>query len=120
MAGFTATFAPGPIVLTSSTRLRFAQLLIVITPAIWSTNYIVARWAPGVVEPHLLAFLRWLIAFMLMLPLAWKELRAEWSSWIREWKDMLVLGGLGMWICGAFVYIGAQTTEAVNLSLIHI
>lgn len=75
--------------------------------------------APGVIEPHLLAFLRWFIAFSLMLPLAWSELRAQWPVWIREWKDLLVLGALGMWICGAFVYIGGRTTEAVNIGLIY-
>lgn len=105
--------------MTPVTRLRFAQLLIVITPAIWSTNYIVARAAPGIIEPHLLAFLRWLIAFLIMLPLAWTELREQWPNWIREWKDMLLLGGLGMWVCGAFVYIGGETTEAINIGLIY-
>ena len=106
-------------VLSSAARLRMAQLLIVVTPAIWSTNYIVARAAPGVIEPHLLAFLRWLIAFLLMLPLAWGELRSRWPEWRREWKDLLLLGGLGMWICGAFVYIGGETTEAINIGLIY-
>ena len=106
-------------VLTAASRLRFAQLLIVITPAIWSTNYIVARAAPGVIEPHLLAFLRWLIAFLLMLPLAWRELSERWPEWRHEWKGLLVLGALGMWICGAFVYIGGETTEAINIGLIY-
>jgi drug/metabolite transporter (DMT)-like permease len=30
-----------------------------------------------------------------------------------------VLGALGMWICGAFVYQGAHTTSATNVSLIY-
>ena len=30
-----------------------------------------------------------------------------------------VLGALGMWICGAFVYIGGQTTVAINISLLY-
>ena len=105
--------------MSSATRLRLAQLLIIVTPAIWSTNYIVARAAPGVIEPHLLAFLRWLFAFSLMLPLAWTELRQQWPNWIGEWRDLLLLGALGMWICGAFVYIGGETTEAINIGLIY-
>jgi drug/metabolite transporter (DMT)-like permease len=31
----------------------------------------------------------------------------------------LLLGALGMWVCGAFVYIGAQTSPAVNIGLIY-
>jgi drug/metabolite transporter (DMT)-like permease len=37
----------------------------------------------------------------------------------REWADLLVLGALGMWICGAFVYIGGRTTTATNIGLIY-
>jgi drug/metabolite transporter (DMT)-like permease len=32
---------------------------------------------------------------------------------------MLVLGALGMWICGAFVYIGARSTTATNIGLLY-
>jgi len=32
---------------------------------------------------------------------------------------MLVLGALGMWVCGAFVYIGGRTTSAVNIGLLY-
>ena len=98
---------------------RVSLLLIVITPALWSANYLVARYAPGIISPHLLAFLRWLIAFGLMLPFAWSELRRSWPVWRSEWKEMLFLGALGMWICGAFVYIGGETTEALNIGLLY-
>src|SRR5690606_950218 len=46
-------------------------------------------------------------------------LRAYWPTWRREWRDLLVLGGLGMWICGAFVYIGARTSSGTNMGLIY-
>ncbi len=98
---------------------RLPLLLIIITPAMWSANYLVARYAPGIDAPHLLAFLRWSMAFCLMLPFAWPELRREWPQWRREWKEMIFLGALGMWICGAFVYIGGETTAALNIGLLY-
>ena len=73
----------------------------------------------GLVEPHMLAFLRWLCALGLMLPLALPALVRRWPQWRREWRQLLVLGGLGMWICGAFVYLGAQTTSATNIGLLY-
>jgi drug/metabolite transporter (DMT)-like permease len=36
-----------------------------------------------------------------------------------EWPHLLVLGALGMWICGAWVYIAARTTSAANIALIY-
>ena len=62
----------------------------------WSANYIVARYAPGIIGPHLLAFLRWFFAFCLMLPIALPELRVKWPEWWRDWPEFLLLGALGM------------------------
>ncbi len=100
-------------------RRRFAHALLFIAPAMWSANYLVARLAPGVIEPHLLALLRWTFALLLMLPIAAGELRRQWPRWREEIPDMVVLGALGMWICGAFVYIGGRTTTAANIGLLY-
>jgi drug/metabolite transporter (DMT)-like permease len=105
--------------LKPSRRHRIAQLLLWITPALWSSNYIIARAADGVIAPHALALGRWLLALALLLPLSAGVLIAGFGQWQREWKQLLLLGGLGMWICGAFVYQGAMTTSAVNIGLIY-
>lgn len=100
-------------------RQRLAQALLFITPLFWSMNYIGARSAVGHIGGHQLALGRWTLALLIMLPFAWRELRDRWPDWRSEIPSMLVLGGLGMWICGAFVYIGAQTTPAVNIGLLY-
>jgi drug/metabolite transporter (DMT)-like permease len=96
-----------------------AQLLLWITPALWSSNYIIARASDGVIAPHALALGRWTLALALLLPLSAGALAAGFEAWRHEWKQMLVLGTLGMWICGAFVYLGAHTTSATNIGLIY-
>ena len=55
-------------------RQRLALALLWITPALWSVNYIVARKAPGVVEPHLLALGRWALAGLVVGGIAHREL----------------------------------------------
>ena len=91
-----------------------------IVPLAWSSNYLIARAAAGVIAPHSLALGRWSLAFALMLPLAWHALARQDSHWLREeWRQLLLLGGLGMWICGAFVYLGGQTTSSANIALIY-
>jgi drug/metabolite transporter (DMT)-like permease len=47
------------------------------------------------------------------------ELRAKRAAIAREWKQFVVLGALGMWVCGAFVYIGGRSTSAVNIGLLY-
>ena len=100
-------------------RRRLAQALLFVTPAFWSMNYIGARAAVGHIDGHQLALGRWALALLVMLPFAWRELRDQWPRWRAEIPQMTVLGALGMWVCGAFVYIGAQTTTAVNIGLLY-
>lgn len=103
----------------SAQRQRWARVLLFVTPALWSVNYLVARAAADVIAPHMLAFWRWSLAGTLLAILARRDIITHRHAITREWKQLLVLGALGMWICGAFVYIGGRTTTATNISLIY-
>lgn len=104
---------------TPSSRERLALWLLWITPALWSVNYLVARTAPGVIEPHMLAIGRWALAGSVLSFIARKELWREGRSTLQVAWQYLVLGGLGMLICGAWVYQGAKSTTAMNIALIY-
>ncbi len=115
----TGTPVVGAMAKHSETELRIAQALIFIAPALWSVNYLVARWAPGVIAPHALALGRWVVAAAVLAFVCRTELIAKRHLIGAEWRQFLVLGALGMWICGAFVYIGGRTTSAVNIGLLY-
>jgi drug/metabolite transporter (DMT)-like permease len=104
---------------TPESRQRLALTLLWITPALWSINYIVARSAPGVVQPHVLALGRWGLAGLVLALLARQELWRERQHLLRQGWQYLVLGSLGMLVCGAWVYHGAHTTSAINIALIY-
>ena len=101
------------------TDRRWAVALLFITPALWSVNYLVGRIAPGIIAPHMLALLRWGLAGLILAAFAWPELLAKRSDLFKNGWHYLVLGALGMWICGAWVYIGARSTSATNIALIY-
>lgn len=103
----------------SEGHARWARGLLFIVPAFWSTNYVIARLAQGVIGPHTLAFGRWTVAGLILLPFVWQGLRRDPTVWRREGRQMLVLGALGMWICGAWVYIAGRTTTSTNIALIY-
>jgi len=103
----------------AAARVRLARALIWVVPALWSSNYLVARLADGVIAPHALASARWTLAALLMLPIVGRGLLRD-TAWLRrEWAHLLVLGALGMWICGAWVYLAARSTTATNIGLIY-
>ncbi len=100
-------------------RPRWATALLFVVPALWSSNYVIARLADGVVHPHALAFGRWALALALLLPFVGAELWRRRAALAAERGQLLVLGALGMWICGAWVYLGGRSTSATNIALIY-
>ena len=64
-------------------------MLLWTVPLLWSSNCIIARLAHGVFAPHALAFGRWSLAALFLLP--WLG-RGLWSRReAREWKQLLEL-----------------------------
>ena len=98
---------------------RLAFTLIWLVPSLWTVNYIVARLAPGVIGPYLLALGRWAIAGAVLVALCAPELWRERHHIRRCWWQYLILGTLGMLVCGAWVYQGARSTGAMNIALIY-
>jgi len=90
-----------------------------LTPALWAVNFIVARTAPGVIDPYTLALGRWGLAGVVLVALTYQELWQHRSHLRAVWYQYIVLGFLGMLVCGAWVYVGARTTSAMNISLIY-
>lgn len=103
----------------ASSRRRVALVLLWLLPAIWSSNYLIARVAGPHVPPHVLAFGRWGIVFALLLAFNARSVAAHPGRLLAEWRQSLVLGALGMWICGAWVYLAGHTTSTTNLGLIY-
>jgi drug/metabolite transporter (DMT)-like permease len=103
----------------ADSRRRLALILIWIIPALWAVNYIGARFARGVVEPHTLALGRWALAGLILTLLSRKELWPQRHAILKVWPQYIVLGTFGMLICGAWVYLGAKTTQAMNIALIY-
>ncbi|MDI1284270.1 MAG: DMT family transporter [Reyranella sp.] len=99
-------------------RRRLAWLLLFLSPAFFAVNMLMARYATFV-PPNALALGRWLLVALLLLPFAWPRLVRHRHALTREGPDLLMLGAIGMWICGAWVYIGGRTTPALNIGLIY-
>jgi drug/metabolite transporter (DMT)-like permease len=93
--------------------------LLWFTPALWSVNYVVARTAPGIISPHVLALGRWFLAGLILAFISRTELWRARQHTLNVWPQYVALGTLGMLICGAWVYWAAETTTAINIALIY-
>jgi drug/metabolite transporter (DMT)-like permease len=94
-------------------------LLLTLTVLFWSGNMVVGRGIRADVPPLALAFWRWAIAFLLVLPLAWPHLKTQWPLLRQGWKPVVILGLLGVGSYNTFAYIGLQFTSATNAVLLN-
>ncbi|MFV3130667.1 DMT family transporter [Niveispirillum sp. KHB5.9] len=94
-------------------------LLLAASPLLFGSNVLAARFVAGEIPAVAMAFWRWALALLFLAPFIWNELVAGWPEFRRDWRGFLLLGSLGMGICGAPVYLAGQTTTATNISLIY-
>ncbi|MCV6903701.1 MAG: DMT family transporter [Achromobacter xylosoxidans] len=93
--------------------------MLLAAPALFASNMVAARWAhDATLPPVFLAFGRWLIAFLILLPLAAPALLRHRQALWRGLPTLLPLAVLGMGVAVAPQYIGAQSTSATNIALI--
>lgn len=98
---------------------RWAMVLIWLVPFLWTVNIVASRQAPGVVSPNVLALGRWTLAGSILTVFSARELwQHRCVLWQQRWRYLL-LGGCGMWICGAWVYLAGESTVSMNISLIY-
>lgn len=100
-------------------RRRIAVLVMIATPLAFSTNLVFGRHVVGDVAPFTLAFIRWASVALVLAPLALREKEAVGAVLAARAGHLAVLGFLGMWICGAIVYLGLRYTTATNATLIY-
>ena len=101
------------------TRLANPYLLLTLTALFWSGNMIVGRAFSADLSPLALAFWRWILTLLLVLPFAWPHLRSQWSRLIAGWKAVAVMGVLSVSIYNVFAYLALRSTTATNASMLN-
>jgi drug/metabolite transporter (DMT)-like permease len=94
-------------------------LLLSVTALCWAGNAIVGRLAAGHIPPVTLSFLRWSLAFLLILPFAWKHLVRDWSAIRARLGIMVVLSITGIGAFNTLQYWALEHTEALNTLLLQ-
>jgi drug/metabolite transporter (DMT)-like permease len=101
---------------TPALTARAAALLLV-PPVLWAGNAITGRLVHELISPLTLNFFRWGLAFLLLLPIAYKVLQRNSALW-SKWKRFAVLGFLGVGCYNSFQYLALQTSSPINVTLV--
>lgn len=93
-------------------------LLAVLATIIWAGNFIIARGVIKTIPPVSLAFYRWLLATLILLPFAWKAFSLEFPVIRKRFLYFLFTAITGVSVFNTLVYIAGHYSPAVNLALI--
>ena len=84
-----------------------------------ASNLVVARGGVEYVPPISLAFWRWTLVFLILLPFTYPSLKKNYKVIKKEYKKLLFLGAMGCGVCGAFPFLAGQTTTVTNMGIIY-
>ena len=97
----------------------YPYLLLALTALFWSGNMVVGRGIRGDVPPLGLAFWRWTLALLILLPIALPHLRTQWPALRRNIVPVVLLGALGVGGYNTFAYLALQHTTAINATMLN-
>ena len=84
-----------------------------------ASNLVVARGGVEYVPPISLAFWRWTLVFLILLPFTYPSLKKNYKVIKKEYKKLFFLGAMGCGVCGAFPFLAGQTTTVTNMGIIY-
>ena len=84
-----------------------------------ASNLIVARGGVEHVPPISLAFWRWAVVVLILLPFTYSLLINNFNIIKKEFKKLFFLGAMGCGVCGAFPFLAGETTTVTNMGIIY-
>ncbi len=85
----------------------------------WAGNIVLAKGVATLIPPTALAFWRWFVAFLILLPLTWPYVKRDWDTALAGWKILALLALFGVTSFNTLLYMAMHTTTAINGALIQ-
>lgn len=101
----------------SSSTLAYAGLCL--APLFWAGNAVLARAVVNEIPPVSLAFWRWLIAFIILLPIGLPAVIRQWQTIKSALPQLTALSIFSIILFSTSLYEAALTTTAINIAIIN-
>lgn len=104
---------------TNSPSLLSTLPLLILPPLLWAGNFVVGRAIREDIPPMTLSFGRWVLAFLIILPFAWKLMKRDWRLyWQYRWL-VIGTGIVGVASFNTLIYAGLHSTTTNNALLLN-
>lgn len=95
-----------------------AYVLLTITSLLWGGNTVIGRYVAGHVPPIALAQVRWSLAFLILLPFAFRHMVKDRTEIRRHFGLLCVMAATSISAYNTLTYIGLQQATAISGSLV--
>lgn len=92
---------------------------LILPPLFWAGNFVVGKAIHADIPPFSLAFLRWVIAFLVILPFAWKFIQRDQSLYRQHYGRVLATAIIGVTCFNSLIYKGLHDTITTNALLLN-
>lgn len=94
-------------------------LLLTLSSLIWSGNFVISRGMSDVIPPAGFVFWRWLVAALVLAPIALPRLRREWPIVRANLQLICICGLFGVTLFNFLIYTAMHSTTAINAALVN-
>lgn len=92
---------------------------LILPPLFWAGNFVVGKAIHTEIPPFSLAFLRWVIAFLVILPFAWKFIQRDHTLYRQHYGRVLATAIMGVTCFNSLIYKGLHDTSTTNAILLN-
>ena len=104
--------------MTNTKSIYFAYILLVASSLFWSGNFFTGKIASlSSLSPFKLSFLRWSVAFLLLLPFTYRKIIKDIEKYKKNLFYLFITSLLGVTIFNTFTYFSLQTSLVINSSI---
>jgi drug/metabolite transporter (DMT)-like permease len=96
-----------------------SYLFLILAVIMFSGNFIVGKIITDTIPPFTLSLLRSFIAFLIMIPIGFKEWKTYRPLWRQEWKPLFGLSLTGIVLFTSLIYTSVNYTTTINASIVE-
>lgn len=95
-------------------------LLAMVAIFFWSFNLIIASYFATTLMPFEIAFGRWFVAALILVPMAWSGLKKNFGLLFEHWELVLWLAITGIVLDNTLIYYAGRTASSINMGLLDV
>lgn len=93
--------------------------LLILATILWGGNFVIGRAVASDIPPLILSFFRWVVAFIVFLPIVWPYLKKDWPKIRKNFGIVIILSVTGVATFNTLVYLALHYTTSINASLMN-